>query len=272
MKLLQRLTIILFALSAAAFGFLTIHDKLLSDHTPPVLTCGTELLEISVSDPEEALLQDVRATDNKDGDLSDQVLIRSISPLITNDTAKVSYIVFDSANNMATMSRNIRYTDYSKPTFSLFRPLVFQIGETVTLKDRLSAHDPVDGVITDSIRVVSQNISTQYEGTYRIEVQVTNSLGDAATLPLKVIMSSQATPQLIFLTQYIVYLEEGDSFRPEDYIQSVRNPDFTDADLNNLTVESTVNTSIPGVYDVLYTYTADTQTYQAYLTVVVGEG
>jgi len=119
--------------------------------------------------------------------------------------------------------------------------------------------------------VISHNISTQYEGTYQVEVQVYNSLGDVSTIPLKIVMSNQATPQLIFLTEYITYVSEGASFTPEDYIQSVRNPDFTDADMDQLTIQSTVNTTVPGVYDVLYTYTADTQTYQAYLTVVVGE-
>lgn len=272
MKLLQRITILLFVLSAVAFGALTVRDRFFTDHTPPTLTCVSDPLEISVNDPKEVLFQDLQATDDTDGDLTDQIILRSVSPLITSDTAKVSYIVFDAAGNQAVLSRTVRYTDYRKPVFSLFRPLVFQVGETVTLKDRLAANDPVDGNITNNIRIVSQNISTQYEGTYHVEVQVTNSLGDTATLPLKVIMSNQATPQLIFLTQYIVYLQEGASFQPEDYIQSVRNPDFTDADPDQLTIQSSVDTQSPGIYDVLYTYTADTQTYQAYLTVVVGEG
>lgn len=274
MKLLQRitiLTIVLFILVTLAFGALTIRDRFFLDRTPPVLTCSSDILEISVNDPDSALLQGVSARDDTDGDLTSQILVKSVSPLITSDTAKVSYIVFDASNNMATVSRTVRYVDYQKPSFSLLRPLVFQIGETVTLKDRLVANDVIDGNISSNIRVISQNISTQYEGTYGITVQVTNSMGDAATLPLKVVISSQATPQLIFLTDYIVYLETGTTFRPEDYIESVRNSDFTAANSNDIEIESAVDPQTPGVYDVLYTYTSGSQTYKAYLTVVVEE-
>ena len=51
MKLLQRVTILLFLLSALAFGAMTVRDRFFTDHTPPTLTCTADPLEIRVSDP-----------------------------------------------------------------------------------------------------------------------------------------------------------------------------------------------------------------------------
>ena len=271
MKLLQRTTIALFILVAIVFSVLTVKDRFFIDTTPPELTYSADLLEVSVNEPESALLWGVSASDDTDGDLTGKVQVKSISPLITEDTAKVSYIVFDSAGNMAALSRTVRYVDYQKPVFRLLRPLVFQVGETATLKDRLVAYDTLDGNISDNIQIISQNIASQYEGTYSITVQVTNRMGDFTSLPLKVIISNHALPQLIFLTDYILYLEQGADFRPENYIESVRNPDFTNADPAQIRIDSAVDPQTPGTYDVLYSYTSAGQTYEAYMTVVIKE-
>lgn len=271
MKLTQRITVLLFLLVGAVFSVLTVRDRFLADRTPPVLHCASGVLEISVNEPEETLLYGVTAIDDTDGDLSDQVLIQSVSPLITNDTAKVSYVVFDSANNMATASRTIRYVDYQKPTFDLLSPLVFQVGKTVTLKDRLRAYDVIDGNITDNIRVTSQNLSTQYEGAYTVTVQVTNSMGDSASVPLRVVMAAQVSPQMIYLKDYIVYLELGEAYDAADNIRSVRTAEGDYGDPAEVQVSGAVDTSTPGVYDVLYTYANGGRTYQVYLTAVVDE-
>ena len=73
-------------------------------------------------------------------------------------------------------------------------------------------------------------------------------------MPLKVVITSADIPQLIFLTDYIVYLDPGTAFDPETYIRSVRNSDLTNADPEDVTLENAVNPETPGVYDVLYSY------------------
>ena len=260
MKLLQRGTVALFCLVLAVHVGLNLYLKYNVDRTPPVITCDSEVVEVSIVAGESALLKGVTAADNKDGDLTGQVLIKGVSRLITADTAKVTYIVFDNSNNMATASRTVRYTDYEKPRFALDQPLIYRVGNTVQLLDRLTATDVLDGNISDNIRVTTQNVNPTLAGSYAVTVQVSNSLGDVESLPLTVQVSNNAhAVSAVRLSEYIVYLEQGDTFRPRDYITAP-------ADVSAVTVDSSrVDTSVPGVYEVFYTHQTDT----VILTVVV---
>ena len=178
MKILEKVTIVLFVLVLAAFCGFQAYDRILTDHTPPVITCDSDTIDISVSDPESALFQGITAKDNRDGDLTGSVMIKGMTGLITNDTAKVTYIVFDSANNMATCQRTVHYTDYEKPRFALSAPLIYKVEEPIIVLDKLTARDSSGQDISENIRVVAQNINDYYEGTYNLTVQVSNSLGD----------------------------------------------------------------------------------------------
>ena len=129
-------------------------------------------------------------------------MIQGVTQLIGSNTAKVTYVVFDEANNMATCTRTVRYSDYQKPFFSMVRPAVYTLGSTVTLLDRLYAHDVVDGDISGNIRIVSQNVNIKEPGTYSVTAQVSNSLGDLDTVNLKVvIVDAESLPTMPELTQ-----------------------------------------------------------------------
>lgn len=259
MRILQRLTIALFVLVLFIFAGTKLYASRYIDRVPPVITCDDDVLEISVRAPERSLLRGVSASDDRDGDLTEEVMVKGVTQLITADTAKVTYVVFDSSNNMATYSRTVRYTDYEKPHFSLSRGLVYPVGGSVTLLDRLTATDVIDGDISDNIRVTTQNVTPNYEGVYNVTVQVTNSLGDTESLPLKVVVSHYAPVNPpITLTDYILYLDQGASFDPADYISP-------DSDPTGIEIDSHVDTSTSGVYHVCYT----SRTYMVYLTVVV---
>ena len=112
---MQRVILALFILTLLAFCGLRIYRRLTVDVTPPVITCSTDSIDVSVTAGDEALLQGVMASDDRDGDLTDQILIKGVSPSLTDSSAQVTYIVFDSANNMATVTRTVRYTDYEAP-------------------------------------------------------------------------------------------------------------------------------------------------------------
>lgn len=259
MKLLQRGTVALFILVLAGYVGLNLYVSRCVDRTPPVITCDTDVVEVRVGASDSTLLEGVTASDNRDGDLTDTVMIKGVSQLITADTAKVTYIVFDSSNNMATASRTVRYTNYEKPRFSLETPLIFLAGGKVQLLDRLHAIDVIDGDLSDSIRVTTQNVNAAEAGIYTVTVQVTNSLGDVESLPLKVeVIGAGNVNPAVRLSEYIVYLQAGARFSPADHI-------IAPADPGAVEIDSDVTTSTPGVYEVSYTYRGDT----VYQTVVV---
>ena len=247
---MQRVIAALFILVLLAFCGLRIYRRLTVDVTPPVITCSTDSIDVSVTAGEEALLQGVMA------------------PSLTDSSAQVTYIVFDSANNMATVTRTVRYTDYEAPRFALSQPLVYPAGQTVTLLDRLTATDVLDGDISSSIRITSQNIISTQPGVYSVTAQVDSRLGNSVVLPLKVVITAGG-PQLITLSDYLVYLPRGSAFDAAGYIQSVTAPDGTALSAGQVSIESPVDTSVPGTYHVGYSVTAQGQSYTVYLAVVV---
>ncbi len=258
LMVIKRILIILAAVTVVVFGIHFVKEHFMDDNKPPVLTCDSDILEISTEDGEDALKAGLRAIDDRDGDITENIYVKNISRLISKDTAKITYIVFDSSDNMASLSRLLRYTDYEKPHFAIVQPLVYSSNTVIVLKERLKAYDVVDGDISGSIKLTSSSLDNNAEGVYHVTVQVMNSFGDTSTLllPIQIYDWSIYDPK-IELTDYLVYVEAGSKFEPTDYIRSVmtlRNGGKKVTDYSTLLIDSAVDTATPGCYDVNYTY------------------
>lgn len=268
MRITRILLVLLFLAVSALYTVQNTTDHLSSEDVPPVLSCDSEILDVSVRDDERALLTGITAADPQDGDLTDRILVSGVSRLIDGSIAKVTYVVFDSDKNMATLTRQIRYTDYELPRFSLVEPLVYAVGQEVTLLDRLHAEDVVDGNITGAIRIAYTDTTTD-AGVHSLNVQVTNSMGDTAWLTLPVILVPSLEDRVeVTLDTYLIYLDQGDSFRARDHLEGV----FYHGDpvsLNNVAITGEVDTNTPGTYNVHYTGTYGSRTGTVILTVVV---
>lgn len=272
MKALRTVTIALFIISAIVYFGVAAYYQIALDRVPPQILCASDILEVSVADDESALLSGITARDNRDGDLTGQVMVQGVSRLLSANTARVTYVVFDSSKNMASCTRTIRYTDYSKPVITLKEAPVYAAYPTQDsfkeLHAALGATDVRDGDLTDSIHIASQNINDSLEGTYTANVQVTNSLGDCEIIPLYIVIDNDAQEAKVTLREYITYVEVGSPFNPRDYITTVQGRPYAGSD-SNLRIESDVNTETAGYYHVSYNYSADGQIYTVYLAVVV---
>lgn len=270
MRKLRIFTAIFFVLTIISYGAFSFYEHFIKDNVPPVITSELDFIECSVNSGEDELLAGLTAYDSADGDITDKIMIENISTLISKDTAKISYIVFDSANNAARYTRRVRYTDYELPKFELNGPLIFARGSDVAVFDRLSATDIIDGNISGSIRVTSQNLDNTVDGEYSITVQVTNSMGDTASLPLTVIINSASVrKQLIELSEYLVYIDKNTDFNPMDYIDRVCSAEGMTRAKSLVNIESNVDTANSGVYEVHYSYSDGGYDYLTILTVVV---
>lgn len=264
MKNLERVTVIVFVAVLAVFIGVKAYTRMAVDTTPPQISCDTDTIDISVADPESVLLQGVTAKDDRDGDLTGSIMVKGVTNLLSGNTARVSYIVFDSSNNMATCQRTIRYTDYEKPRFALSQPLIYPEGGPVMVLDKLSAADSAGEDISGNISIVSQNIDIYTAGRYYLTAQVSNSQGDIESVTLPVIISS-AKKQLVELKEYLVYIDQGAGFNSGSYVSSVKDSSGAAYDTSHLSVEGQVDTSVPGTYYVSYSF----QTCTVILTVVV---
>lgn len=268
MRTVKQLLIILLVLLTAGHIVTAVYQGSSDRKIGPVISCPEGTLEISASDPESKLLEGVTASDEQDGDLTGHIILGGISKLITEDTAKVTLLVFDSDDNMGSYTRYIRYTDYRRPRFTLLQPLVFSTTEEVMLLDKIGATDVVDGDLTDAVRVSTLDASSNSQ-IYSITVQVTNSLGDTSWLRLPVILL-EADPlrPTVSLNNYLVYLEPNSEFDANSLLASVSDPSG-EVDLSKVQIENPVDTSTEGTYRVVYSYNSDGHIGMAIATVVV---
>ena len=230
MRRFRIVTLVCMVVSTCLLLITTVYTKSREDRTIPVIQCPETPLTISMEDSgEAALLRDVTAWDGKDGDLTDQLLLQGVDKRPGESTATVTYAVADSDNHVVTRTREIQYTDYQPPRFALSSELRYSVGSALRIKDRLTARDRTDGDLSDRIRVVSSSTSTYNEGTYPATFQVTNSLGDTASITLDILVRGyEAGEPRIQLSEYLIYLEDGADFDPMDYLESVSGGDRED--------------------------------------------
>ena len=98
------------------------------DPTIPVMTSDRDTLEVSVHYENDDLLEGLKASDEKDGDLTDHILVGEFSQFIEKGLCNLSYVVFDSSNQAATLTRRVYFTDYESPKLTLKSPLYSQKG------------------------------------------------------------------------------------------------------------------------------------------------
>ncbi len=274
MKIIQSALIALFLIVSIAFCVLFLYEQEVVDTEPPVIICDGVPLEVSVNATDRELCAGLSAVDNVDGDITDRIIVRRVSRLIESDRATIYYAVFDSSSNCCTYSRYITYTDYRKPIFSLSQPLIYSVNAQVTLNDRLTATDLIDGNITNRIRVSADNVSTSAAGEYPITVQVTNSSGDTTLIPLTVTIRNDTSQHpVIYLDEYIVFIDSSDHIDLEtlrEHILSVRESAYGDTvDPKAVEISGEIDYSTFGSNDITFSYTnADGLTYSVILTVV----
>lgn len=254
---------LLVAMILVCLGTLIVYRtmrRVRSDTTAPQITIGEVRPEISVKDDEQMLLQGITAQDKRDGDVTASLVVENIRLLDPDGTVEVAYAAFDKAGNVAKDRRQLRYTDYESPRFSLSRPLLFSAGSSVDVLNAIRAEDLLDGNISHQIRATSLTEGTISDpGIHNVQFQVTNSLGDTVKLVLPVeVHDGSVYNGKLDLTTYLIYLDRGDTFRAETYLKSFavgRDTYVLNGTLPgnfSLSTTGSVDTSTPGVYSMFF--------------------
>ena len=237
----------------------------------PEITSTTDLLEISAQDPPEAIYRELHAQDATDGDLTAQIMVASTSHFLEPGTVRVKYVVFDSHNNSATLSRLVRYTDYKAPVFSLDKAPVYTVGKSFDLIDHIRVEDCIDGDISDHIRVISNMVNNYSVGNYPVVLEVSNSCGDTAQITLWVTYESKESTAAVKLHRHIVYVQQGETFDPDQWLASVTDRNATALDAEKIEIQGNLDVNKPGCYQLVYNYDDGKLSGFAPLTVVVTE-
>ena len=239
MRILRMLTAALLAVTAVLYIGNGLFARLSGREVGPVIECPEEVLEVSIHDGEQVLLTGVTARDEQDGDLTDRVMVGGVSKLIGGNRAKVTCMVFDSDDNMASLVRQVRYTDYRRPRISLRAPLVFASEKEAKLLEQVMVSDVLDGDLSEKARV-STLWATEDEGVYSATVLVTNSMGDTAMVEVPVLIGRSGG---ILLRRQVIYLQQGEAFDPKAALAS---------DATGVQIQSEVDTAKAGCYWVRY--------------------
>lgn len=278
-----------FLLSLIAFAAYIVIDKVKADNEPPVITCEEESVSVSVEAEESELLSGVTAKDNRDGDLTDQIEIASMSNFTEPGKRTVTYAVFDSSNHAATLTRDLVYTDYTSPKIYLTEPLRYELSdsEDVSLTDHMSAQDCLDGDITSQIRAsYNDSMYVSQAGDYSVTVQVSNSGGDTCSVPLTVTFTDSSDPlendkYYPVLSDYIVYTPLSTAVDLPSFLTGLKRGgteylfaaggDTLPGTAADVVISGTVDYETAGAYTVDYQFTSeDGVTAVTKLVVVVG--
>lgn len=210
-----RIAILIFALvTTAVFAVYMVYDYRTSDSSAPVINSNSDTIFLSVTAPEEDLLEGLTAYDNLDGDVTSSLVVVSKTKFHAKGVLRVNYAAFDNNNNVGTYSRTVTYTDYHSPHFSVSQPLRFQAGSSnYNYLKNITAYDDLDGDITRKIKVTyGETEAISDEVSLRsINLLVTNSAGDSSILPLNVTFENSATykTQAPALRDYVIYTDAG---------------------------------------------------------------
>lgn len=275
MRKIQIAVIAFFVLSLVALGGFKIWSNLDKDETRPVIECTENSIKVSVKEGEKALLEDLTAHDDVDGDLTQAIRISSISRFAEQGKRTVEYVVFDSSNNFATYTRTVQYTDYESPRIYLDAPLRINLSDLdmIDTTSVMRVEDVLDGNISNKIRLsFDNNVYIQEPGFYSVTAQVSNSAGDTVSLPLQmhiVDAGSSEENQKYYptLSDYVIYVKVNEAINLKTYLTGVmrgtQQYEFADdqSSVLNITrddisIVSHVDFSTPGTYTVDYSYTS----------------
>ena len=275
--------VIFFILSVAIFAIFRLTRAVSTDRTMPVIEMDSDSITVSVKGGDEAILEGVRATDGKDGDITQDVFIESRTKFLDKGRFEVTIAVADGDNHVAKATREVIYSDYISPQFSLSGPLKFQTSreseDDLNIARGLSANDVVDGKISNRIKISSDySINPTVPGDYHMQFLVTNSMGDTVKLPVTITIYSTSQenglPQLL-LTDYLINTPVGKTIDLISLIDQINflnstfrrgeDSNFYNGDFNSegnpvmftsdsIRIDSDIDWNVPGVYEVKFTF------------------
>ena len=272
MKLIRYTVIIVFCLSLGFFLAAKGKKLISKDSNLPTITSDRDVLEIPCKYTQEQLLDGLNASDKEDGDLTNKILVGNMTRFIDKGLCNVTYVVFDSSNQSASLTRNVRFTDYRSSRFITAKPLVYveKEGNYQKTISQITAEDMLDGDLTESIIQGSSDVNYSVAGSYHLTLEVSNSFGDVNTMEIPIhIVKSENQSINIELTEGIVYINAGETIDPYQYIENVETISERKVNKKNDTIDSQVDINTPGIYEIHYSVVSSGNKGETWLTVVV---
>lgn len=181
------------------------------DSVPPEITLVENPEHFTI--PGESYVEDgYTATDNVDGDLTDQVI-----RLEENGT--VRYTVTDSSGNTTSILRIIQYGDVEPPVITLLGEETIEMNAGTPYDDPgYEAKDNLDGDLTDKVQVEG-TVDIYHAGEYTLTYSVKDSFENEAAVTRTVVVKALRQPDVVSPGDKTIYLTFDDG--PGPYTQEL---------------------------------------------------
>ncbi|MBO5911968.1 MAG: hypothetical protein J6Q76_00665 [Clostridia bacterium] len=257
MRLLRIISLFLcvVVLAGSAILYITSRDKTVS----PELTCDIKVIEGSINITDEELLSYVTAYDEQDGDLTKSIkVVRKRFFIDDKNTTVVTFAVSDSDNNVTSIQRPLKYTDYHSPRFSFNNDLILPGGYRYALEKYVSASDVIDGDLSQYLKLISSEI-TNTEGVYSVNIKVSNSMADTSELTVNAIVTDKDYFTVkVQLDDYITYQPVNAEIDYMAFVKGIKNGSDKNYDNDDIELDtSAVDVTKPGCYEAYYKIYAD---------------
>lgn len=272
MKRLRILSGLILLVAIALVVYIRVLHGRTNDNIAPTINMEENEITISVQDDERVLLEGVTAKDNRDGDVTDSLTVDNISTFNRDGKRYVTIAAFDKSNNVGKATREITYKDYRPPHFDITEPMTFAIGTTKYFS-AITANDVLDGDVTGNIHFEDNTRFYSSEvGDYDVKIQVKNSAGDVASLPLTITIVDKSYDEKpkVHLKHYVRYTKKNkkiDYKKLMDYVY-IGNRQYKLVKGDEIGIETIgrdkirinddgVNYEKAGIYDVTYKLTLE---------------
>lgn len=219
---------------------------------------------------EEDLLKDVKAQDDKDGDVTDSLTVETIYPKNDGKQVSVIFVAKDKNNNVTKKEFTMEAQDGSaeNPQLGLIdNDGLAEDGDSADTTEPAEETDSQDVAEADS----TDSDSTDSESADSTEGDLTPEEQAQKTQEDKIAQLSPQDPKM-YLTTYYVEVPVGTTLDKLSYVKDIQDDTETTSELfKKIQITGDVNTATPGTYELTY-YVVDNSgnsSNGAVLTVVV---
>lgn len=256
---MKKIVVGLLLVLSIVLGAVLVRMHLNTDSVPPVITLPSEEAVYEEGMDKAELLAGVTAVDDVDGDVSDSLMVESVIPMDDGLTATVIYYAKDRSNNVAKATRIVQYRYEDMEEW--MEELEKMTEETEKSENETKGTDGQEESGTEK----PESESEETAGLTEQEGEVYSGAKE----------NEQGKAPKIELSAEKVNIQRGSSFNPLEYVKEITDDKDDRSHLfGQIHIDSnTVNTGVPGTYEVVFSVTDSDNncSEQAVLTVIVEE-
>lgn len=263
---MKKFLIILLVIVCIGLGAGVIYIKGSEDNEGPKITFSEDKdTKYTSGMTTEDLLKDVRAQDNKDGDVTDSLTVETMYPKNDGEQVTVIFVAKDKSNNVTKKEFTMEAEDGSAENPDLGLVDNEDLTDNTDQAENPDADSDTEDTSEEDSTDSSDDAADSTEGDLTPEEQAQKTEED------KIAQLSPQAPKM-YLTTYYVEVPVGTALNKLSYVKDIQDDTETTSDLfKKIQITGDVNTATPGTYELTY-YVVDNQgnsSNGAILTVVV---